>query len=144
SLIAFGDQVGLFVIDHLQPVFHLAQKAIGRLELRPAFGLDLAKAFQGGKRLEGCRDLQGPLATAGDQLMDLGEEFHLADTAAAELHVLPRDGDLAVAVMAVNLSLDAMDILNRGEIQMPPPDEALDAVEEVAASGTVAGHGPRL
>ena len=72
------------------------------------------------------------MAPAQDQLLGLGEEFDLADAAAAQLDVVARDRDLAMAAMGMDLALDGMDVLDGGEIQIAPPDEGLDGRQEVA------------
>ncbi len=63
------------------------------------------------------------MAAAQDQLLGLGEEFDLANAAAPQLDIVARHRDLAMADMGMNLPLDGLDILDGGEIQMPPPDE---------------------
>ena len=78
-----------------------------------------------GARRSGC-------APAQNQLLGLGEEFDLADAAAAQLDVVARDGDLAMTAMGMDLALDGMDILDGREIQIAPPDEGRDRGQEVA------------
>ena len=63
------------------------------------------------------------MTAAPDQLLGLGEEFDLADAAAAELDVVAADGDVAMALDRVDLALDRVDVLDGGEVEVTAPDE---------------------
>ena len=82
-----------------------------------------AAAASAAQRLAGAAEPQRGIAAAEDELLGLGEELDLADAAAAELHVVARHLDRAAAAMGVDLALDRMDVVDRGEVEMPPPDE---------------------
>ena len=84
------------------------------------------------------------IAAAGDQLLGLDEELDLADAAAAELDVVAGDGDLLVAAMIVDLALDRMDVGDRGEVEVFPPDIGRQLGEEGLAGRDVAGDRARL
>ncbi len=75
------------------------------------------------QRIHGARWPQIRMPAAQDQLLGLGKEFDLADAAAAQLDIVARHRDFAMADMGMNLPFDGMDILDRGEIQIAPPDE---------------------
>jgi hypothetical protein len=83
-------------------------------------------------------------AAAPNQLLRLREEFDLADAAAAELDVVPGNRDLAAAAMGVDLALDRVNVLNRGEVEMPPPQVRAELGQKGAARIAVTGHRPRL
>ncbi len=132
--VGFRQRVGLLVLDHLQAVLELAQNS-DRLRSRSArrfIGYEPARA-QRLDRLERAGRAQIGIAPAEDELLRLREEFDLADAAAPELDVVARDRDRAVAAMGVNLPLDGMDVLDRGVIEIAPPDERLDGFEERGA-----------
>ena len=78
------------------------------------------------QRVQGRGRAQARITPAQDQLLGLGEEFDLADAAAAQLDVVARHRDLAMAGMGVDLALDGMNVLDRREIQIAPPDERRD------------------
>ena len=124
----FGNGVGLLVLHHLQAMFQHAQEAIGLGSSRAAASLTWPRArkrFERGKRGGGA---QARIAPAQDQLLGLDEEFDLADAAAPELDVVAGDGDLAEwPSMGMDLPLDRMDVLDRGEIEIAPPDKGFEA-----------------
>ena len=68
-----------------------------------------------------------------DQLLDLGEEFGLADAAAAALQVEAGPERLALRIMVADAERDVADFLDRPEIERAAPDERLDLVEEALA-----------
>ena len=84
------------------------------------------------------------MPAAGDQLLGLHEELDLADAAAAELDVVALDGDLAMALVGVDLPLHRVDVGDRGEVEILAPDERRRRLEERFAGGDVAGAGARL
>ena len=53
-------------------------------------------------------------------------------------------GDLPDAAVGVDLTLDRANVLNGGEVEVPAPDEGLQALEKAVASLDVPGHGLRL
>ena len=63
------------------------------------------------------------MAAAGDELLGLHEELDLADAAAAELDVVAFDRDVGVAAIGVDLALERLDVGDRGEVEILPPDE---------------------
>ena len=75
--------------------------------------------------LAGAALAQFGIAAAGDQLLRLDEKFNVSDAAAADLDVVPFDGDGVVAAVAVDLALDGVHVFDRREIQVTAPDERL-------------------
>src|SRR5262249_39409496 len=63
---------------------------------------------------------------------------------AAELDVVAGDGDAPAAAMRVDLALDRMDILDRGEIEILAPKERPQLAEEGERRVAIAGDRPRL
>src|SRR5688572_9989130 len=76
---------------------------------------------------------------APDQLMDLHKEFDLTNAASADLDIMSRHANIAT-VAPIHLPLDGMDVVDRREIQMPPPHERRDGFEEALACHYVARH----
>ena len=64
---------------------------------------------------------------APDQLLGLRKELDFADAAAAGLDVVALDSDSPAAAIGVDLPLDRVDVLDRREIEVLPPDERLAA-----------------
>ena len=60
------------------------------------------------------------------------------------LMLWPATAMRAAAAMGVDLALDRMDVLDRGEIEMLAPQEGRELGEERGAGVAVAGHRPRL
>ena len=125
--------MGLLVLDHLQPVLQLPQIAIVALELLADLRLDPAFRHQRIQRVLGRGRAQARMAPAQDQLLGLGEEFDLADAAAAQLDIVAGDRDLAMPDMGVDLPLDGLDVLDGREIQIAPPDERPERGQELRA-----------
>ena len=127
-------RVRLLVLDHLQAMFERAQEAIGVASVRRRpFRVTSPRARRAHRaRPASPRGRSAGIAAAEDQLLRLGEEFDLADAAAAQLDVVPGDRDRAVAFMRMDLPLDRMDVLDRRVVEIAPPDERLDRFEKVA------------
>ena len=90
-----GKAVGLRVVDHLQPMFEPAQKAVIGDQRRGCRGIDPAGIGQAAQRLAGRSHAQLADTAAPDQLLGLGEKLDLADAAAADLDIMtsrPRSG----------------------------------------------------
>ena len=58
-----------------------------------------------------------------NQLLDLGEEFRLADPAATALQIKAGSERLALRIMVADPERDVADFLDRAEIERPAPDE---------------------
>ena len=142
--LAVGQRMGLLVLHHLQPVFQGPQIAIVTLELFAHFGLDATFPHQGIQRALCGRLAQAGMAPAQDQLLGLGKEFDLANAAMPQLDIVAFDRDLAMTGMGVNLALDGLDVLDGGEIQIPPPDERPDIGKKAGPGLRIAGTGARL
>ena len=139
-----GKRVRLRVVDHLQAVLDPAQEAVGGGEFGRGLGADASGLRQRRERIASFRLAQRGKASAPDQLLRLREEFDLADAAAADLDVVSGDRDARAAAMGVDLTLDRMDVLDGGKIQMLAPQERPQLREKGGAGGDVAGDRPRL
>ena len=118
-----GRRVGLLVVDHLQPMLDPAQEAVGLGQSSRASARCGPAAASARSASQVPARAQLGQAAAPDQLLGLGEELDLADAAAAELDVVAGDRDRAAAAMRVDLALDRMDVLDRGEVEMLAPEE---------------------
>ena len=87
---------------------------------------------------------QARVASAGDELLRLHEEFDLANAAASQFDVVADDGDLAMALMRVDLPLDRMHVGDGGEVEIFAPDEWREFLQEIFAREDVARDRPRL
>src|SRR3546814_11444881 len=85
-----GQDLGLLVVDHLQPVLDLPQEAVGQLQVVRDLAADPAGIDQGGQRVLCAAYPQPGVAAAPDQLLGLGKELDLADAAAPELDEIGR------------------------------------------------------
>src|SRR6185369_10890930 len=104
----------------------------------------VAGRFERAQGLAGSTQPQRRIAAAEDQLLRLGEELDLANAAAAELDVVAGDLDRAAAAMGIDLPLDRMDVVDRREVEMAPPDVGPQRRQERLADAEVAGHRLRL
>ena len=109
--------MGLTVIRHLEPVFQAPVKMIGLRQVLKHLLRDVSGGGKPGDCLYGATYSHLRIATAPDKLLGLRVEFYLPDTAAPELDVMPPDRDLRAAPMGIDLTLDRLDILDRGKIE---------------------------
>ena len=142
--LVLGQAVGLLVGHHLQPVLDPAQEAVVGNQLGSGARLDVARGGERAQALAGAAQPQRRIAAAEDQLLGLGEELDLADATAAELDVVAGHLDRAAAAMGVDLALYRMDVMDRREVEMPPPDVGTQRLDERPADGEIAGHRMRL
>src|SRR6185437_11504334 len=117
------DAVRLRIVDHLQAMLELAQELIGDGQCVARVLGNEAGGRERIERLDRTGTTQLRLASAPNELLRLREEFDLANTAAAELDVVAGDGDAPAAAVSVDLALDRMDVLDRGEIEILAPEE---------------------
>ena len=144
-------RVRLPVGDHLQPVLDPAQEAVGEGQFRGGAAGQVAGPHQQAQRVQRARIAQPRIAAAPNQLQGLRQELDFANAALAELHVVPGDplhlvgvrGD-AGALVGVDPPLHGVDVRHRREIQVPPPDERPDRLQELGAERKVTGHRTRL
>ena len=142
---AFGRQgVGLLVRHHLQAMLDAAQEIVSRAEFVARGFIDPAVGGEPRQHGERAAAAQRVVAAAGDQLLRLHEELDLADAAAAELHIMAFDRDLAVAAIGVNALLHLVDIGDGGVIEIFAPHERREFAQQFFAGGEVAGAGARL
>ena len=137
--------MGLLVADHLQPVLQRPVRGVISGERVPRLCINPPGLRKRGKTVNRPPCPQRRVAPAKGKLLRLHEELDLANPAGAELHIVagqvvsPRQS-LGVA----DLGADVVDVLQRGEIQMPPPDEGLQPVEKRRARLHIPGAGSRL
>ncbi len=84
------------------------------------------------------------MTAAGDELLGLGEELDVADTAPPELDVVPFHRDGAVALEGMHAPLHGMDVGDGREVEIFPPDEGSELTQELLARLDIAGNDPRL
>src|SRR5436190_13319550 len=84
------------------------------------------------------------MPAASDELLGLHEEFAFADTAAAELDVVPRDRNFIMAAIGVDLPLHRVHVGNRGEVEILAPDEGRKRRQQRLSGGEIAGAWPRF
>ena len=77
-------------------------------------------------------------------MLRLCKELDLSDAASAELNVVSVDRDLASTPVRCSLSLNRMDILYCGEIQMLAPDVRAQVSKENFTGNQIAGYGASL
>src|SRR5262249_53197929 len=130
--------------DHLQAMLYRAQEAIGLVEIAAHVGRDPTARLQALECHEGLRHAQLRLAAASNELLGLSEELDLADAAAADLDVVPRDGDLAETAKGVDLTLHRVNVGDSGKVEVLAPNERREAGKKTLAGGDVARNGPRL
>ena len=92
-----GRRCSCAVVDHLHAMLGGAQRAIAVADRARDRRRRAARAGQRGQRIERRRRAQRRLAPAVDHLLDLGEEFGLANAAAAALEVEAGAEPLALA-----------------------------------------------
>ena len=146
-----GQQVGLPVGHHLQPVLDAAQEAVGGAELAPGAARQVAGAGEQAQCVQGTRRAQRRVAAAPDQLQGLRHELDLANTTLAELDVMAGDagnpvlsGAKSGALVGVDAPLHGVNVGEGGEVEVAAPDKGADGLEEAGAEGKVASHRARL
>ena len=81
-------------------------------------------------------------------MQHLRGEFDFANAAPAKLHIMPgqlhRIMRALRPLMGVDLPLDGMDIRNRCEIQIAPPDKGANFAQECIPRRTIRRNRPRL
>src|ERR1700730_3776050 len=101
----FWQPLGLFIGDHLQPVFDFAQEEVGRAQVRDRLPRDAASPAEFIQHVEGVRATQARPLAAEDQLLGLHEKFDFANAAASQFHVMTGNRDLGMSPDRVNLAL---------------------------------------
>ena len=124
DLLLFGrvarQHVGLLVLDILQAMFQPAQEDVGLAQFLFGFGRDQLALGEQGENRQGGADLQGRIASAADELEDLGHEFDFADAAGAELDVI---GHVLARHFATDLGMQVAHGVDGAEIEVLAEDE---------------------
>ena len=139
-----GNDVGLLVFHHLQPVLDAAQEEIGRAQFIRGIGRNPASFGEVIERLDSPPRPELGVAAAGDELLGLGEELDIADAPAPELDVVALHGDGAMPLEGMHPPLHGMDVGDRGEVEILPPDEGRELGQELLACRDIAGRDPCL
>src|SRR5262245_24118952 len=139
-----GNDVGLLVFHHLQPVLDTAQEEIGGTQFPGGVGGDPASLGETIERLDGSPRPELGVTSAGNELLGLGKELDIADAAAAELDIVALNRDGPVALEGMDPPLHGMDIGDRGEVEIFAPDEGCEMSQELVARRDIAGRDPRL
>ncbi|MNL43368.1 hypothetical protein D3C87_1658760 [compost metagenome] len=93
-------------MHHLDTMLDIAQEPVGLGQRRGDLRLDPLRLSQRPKCYFRLARPQRRHATAGDQLLRLGEKFDLADAAAAKLDVVALYCDRPMALVDMDLALD--------------------------------------
>ena len=123
-------RVGLLVGDHLQAMLDRAQEPVGVFEIVARGRVDPAAVGERAQRHQRLAAAQLRIASAGDELLGLDEEFDFPDAATAELDVVALDRDDAVAAIGVDLALHLVNVGERHEIEIFAPDEGREIREQ--------------
>src|SRR4029079_3464309 len=91
------------------------------------------------ERIKCCRGAHGRIAATVNHLLDLGEEFHLADAAPAALQGVYRAEPSTLREMVADSGGDFPNFLDHPEVERAAPDERLDRLEEMLTESAVAG-----
>ena len=121
-----GQQVGLGIVDHLHAVLDRPQQAIGIGQAACRGGRQMPGRLQRGDRVERRRAPQRRIAAAVDHLLDLDEEFDLANAAAPALEIESRADMRVLREMVANPHRNLAHILDHPEIDRAAPHERLD------------------
>ena len=140
--LAGRQRVRLPIVHHLNAMLDRTQQGIGSGERSSFVGADPACAGECRQRIARCGCPQRRVAPAMDQLMDLREEFRLADTAPPPLQVVAGAEALTTRIMVADASRQVADFADRAKVQSAPPDERADRVEKIAAERLITSRYP--
>ena len=116
-------RVRLAVADHLDAVLDPAKVLVGCAELLAGGVRDSAGRGKRRQRVASADQAQRRVGAPPDQLVRLGEELDLANSAPAELEVLANLADLPAAVLRVDPPLGLVQFLHGGEVEAVTPHE---------------------
>ena len=136
-----GQQMGLLIGDHLQAVFHPAQSVVTIAEDFGVCGGNAPGCGQRIQRAAGSPVPQAGVTPAVDQLMRLGEKFHLANAAPAQLHIVIRRRAARASLFFANPVGQTANFVDRPEIKAAPPHEGADMIEKGLARRNISGTG---
>ena len=139
-----GQSLGLLVGEHLQAVLYGAQKFISCAQIIHRFLGHPAVALQGGQHVERARAAQLHASAAKDQLLRLDEEFHLANAATPQLHIVACDRNFGMAAHGMDLPLHGVDVGDGRIVKIFAPDERRQIRQKAEAQWFVASDRTRL
>jgi len=139
-LIVFWKGVSLPILYHLQSMFRGPQKNVCFLKFTSGLRRNPVRRSESSDCVERWFPAEAVVASPIDQLLGLGKEFDFSDAAATEFQIVPQGGDPAATSIGVDLALDGVDILYRGEIQIATPYEWAELIEKRAAGLSVAAN----
>ena len=138
---ARGKQMRLRILDHLHAMLDRTQQPVRLGELAAAWSsgdLPTARAPE----LHRASPRRGPrIAAAVDHLLDLHEEFDLADSAAASFQVEAGAHLRSLGEMVADSRGYLPHFVDYAEVERAAPHERLDRVEEPLAERDVARGG---
>ena len=106
--------------------------------------IDAAGTCETAQCLASRPNLQLADPAAPDQLLGLGEEFDLPDTAPTGFDIVAFDRDSPAAAMRIDLTLDRVDVLDRREVEVFSPDEGSQFAQKALRGNAIAGDRARL
>ena len=112
--------VRLLVLDVLQAVFEATQEDVGLAQFVLGFGLDQPALGQQLEHRKRRADLQRRVASAANELENLGDELDFADAAGAELDVV---GHVLARHFAANLRVQVAHGVDGAEVEILAEDE---------------------
>ena len=139
-----GQIMGLLVVDHLNAVFDPAQKPIGFIQLLRGTAIDLTGFGERPQRVAGFSLAQFGNAASPNQLLRLGEKLDFPYAAPAQFDIVSFDGDLGATPVRVDLTLDGMNVLDAGEVEIFAPDKGPKTFKKIFSRLDISRQGPRL
>ncbi len=131
----------LAVINRLQGVFGITQKAIGIGQFLHCFSRQVVILTQGFQHPQNRPLLKAAVTPSVNQLERLTNKFDLADATRAQF-------DVVVQALALHLALNHLferaQRVNRGEVQVTPVDKRPQHRQQLGAGLLITGHHPRL
>ena len=118
----------LRIVDHLYAVLDSAEQAIGVGESSRCSAIETVRRHERLNRIERRRRAQRRIAAAVDHLLDLDEEFDLANAAPPALEVIAGTDVRPLSEMVADSRRNLPHLLDHAEIQRAAPDEGLDRI----------------
>ena len=138
--LARRQRMSLAIVDHLDPVLDRPQQRVA-VDQRARIVLpDPARLREPRERGTRRRRPQCRIAAAMDQLVDLREEFGLANAAPAAFQVIARAECLPLRMVIANAPRDAADL---AEVERAPPDKGPHRIEEPRPQRDIPRRRPR-
>ncbi len=144
AFIVFRQNMGLFVGNHLNAMFYIAEKVIFFGEAIAGFFADPAALCELSEHRDSLITTQFREPSACNQLLCLHKEFDLADATTTELHIMAANGNIAVPLMGVDLPLDGMDVGDCRVVEIFAPNVRGQLGQHLFAGLTIPGNRARF